>query len=99
MATSTITNNFLVDTFDAPEFSNTAGTPGTYLTSLDINIKKTGYTPIGCSFVNFGHPGSYFVFIAYSSTLAKVHIFRAVSSSVTFPSGDIKIRVVYRKTS
>lgn len=98
MATSTIPQVFLVDTFRMPAFEVTAGTPGTYVTTLECNIEKTGYTPIACSLQLVGHPGTYLGVPAMRENKVSVHIFRSSNWNGSYNSGDVQVIVIYRKT-
>lgn len=97
MATGTISNDFLVDIFEMPAFSISAGSPGTYATGVSCSIAKNGYRPIACGIASFSHPRTYFPVIAFATETAYASLYRTVNDAVSQPAGDLKIRVVYRK--
>ena len=79
--------------------SITAGSVGSYATHSDINVAKTGYTPVAVSFRNIGHGGSYhpIVFLINEQT-ARVQLYRVGTGAYSVPAYDMCVRVFYRKS-
>ena len=100
MATGTISNDLYAQTFSMPAFTVTPGAPGTFQTTIDLDVAKPGYQIISTSLYVIGHPGTYLaVPTAYGGRVVVV-IIRAttISTEYTYSSGDIKVIVAYRKT-
>ena len=87
------------------EFSNSNtvnlsnGTIGTYANGVTIDVSKTGYTPISCSFVYVGHGSSYHAFCNLNSNILSILFYRTSSSAYTVPANDVKVNVIYSKNS
>ena len=78
--------------------SLTAGTIGAYVTMENIDVSKSGYTPISCSFKVITHPGSYDVNCFLDGSTLTIFYYRATSTAYTISAGDLKVRILYKKT-
>ena len=82
-----------------PAISIAAGTIGTYATSISVSITKSGYTPIAAQFAQVGHASGYTPVCMFNNSLAYALLYRASSSAISQPAGDIVVRVLYMKNS
>ena len=78
--------------------SISSGTIGTYATAQQINIAKTGYTPLGILNAPTSHPGGYQLIPAISGSTLYLQCYRAQSSAYTVPVNDITVVVLYKKS-
>ena len=80
--------------------SISGGTAGTYGNSVSIDVSKSGYKPVACSFTNVSHASSYhpICFLVSTNTLMIV-FYRGTTSAYTVPAKDVKVSVIYTKVS
>lgn len=75
---------------------------GTYVTTVDIDISKSGWTPIFVALAGVGHPGSYNANLVQGAPngTAKIAIFRTkASTEYTIPNQDIGVYVLYKRSA
>ena len=83
MATSSITNDFLVDIFDMPAISISAGTIGTYATAVSCSITKVGYHSVACSILTQSHPRQYLAIPVLTNETVRADLYRVVNEAIS----------------
>lgn len=99
MATSTINKETIRQTVVYPSaVTVTAGTIGTFATSANVNIAKTGYKVVGCEISITSHPSNALTLLTgYDNSKATLCFYRTNTVQVTVPARDIELRVTYQK--
>ena len=93
-----IDEGIIYDDFSSPAFSISAGTIGTYATIFNIDVSKSGYVPISV-IDNPAHPAAYNEATVLNTSSARIYttIYRVGTSALSYSTGEITYRVVYKK--
>lgn len=99
MATSTINKETIRQTVVYPSAVTVpAGTIGTFATSANVNIAKTGYKVVGCEISTTSHPSNALtLLVGYDDSKAILCFYRTNSVQITVPARDITLMVTYQK--
>lgn len=99
MATSTINKETIRQTVIYPSAVTVpAGTIGTFATSANVNIAKTGYKVVGCEISSTSHPANALALLTgYSNSTATLCFYRTNTVQITVPARDITLAVTYQK--
>ena len=97
---SDIDDEIVYRDYTVPSITLSAGTIGSYADGTTVNVELSGYTAIGISIMKLSHAGAYNPVVQINSTGigATIYFYRTTSTVYTIPDGDMKVRVVYKKS-
>ena len=84
--------------YSCPAVSITAGGIGTYATSVNVDITKSGYEAVSLSCWLVGHPGNYNVSTIHYNGKVYFNFYRTGTGAYSVPADDVKVRVLYKKS-